>query len=101
MSPLGPLLLTLLLPVTAWSVEYQRLTFSDGSVKTGYFDERKGTLTLDDGSTIAVRLDDIIRRETVSPEGKKLHIPPIPEPPPPANDRPPRSGDPDGRARGK
>lgn len=74
-------LLLLSLPIAAWAVEYQRLTFSDGSVKTGYFDEQKGTLTLTDGSTIAVRIDDIVRRETVTPDSKKIDIPPVPKPP--------------------
>lgn len=74
----------LLLPVvfvlaaSAWSAEYQRLTFSDGTVKVGYFDEQKGTLTLADGATIAVRVDDIVRREVVDPRPKPLDIPPLP-----------------------
>jgi hypothetical protein len=73
-----PLLLPLLLAGSAWSAEYQRLTFSDGAVKVGYFDERKGTLTLDDGATIAVKVDDIVRRETIEPRPKPLEIPPPP-----------------------
>ena len=74
----APLFLSLLLAGSAWSAEYQRLTFSDGSVKAGYFDERKGTLTLDDGATIAVKVDDIVRRETIEPRPKPLDIPPPP-----------------------
>jgi hypothetical protein len=75
------ILLLLCCAFAAWSAEYQKLTFSDGSVKTGYFDERKATLTLDDGSTIAVKVDDIIRREpAVATKGKPLVIPPPPEP---------------------
>lgn len=77
----------LLLPIIAsvwsagWSAEYQKLTFSDGRTKTGYLDERKGSLTLDDGSTIAIRMDDIIRREPATPAGKSLEIP-VPVRPP-------------------
>lgn len=70
------MMLLILLGVSAWSAEYQKLTFSDGKTRTGYFDERKATLTLDDGSTIAVKVDDIIRREPVSPAKKPLDIPP-------------------------
>lgn len=66
----------ILLGASVWSAEYQKLTFSDGKVKTGYFDEQKATLTLDDGSTIAIKVDDIIRREPVSPAKKPLDIPP-------------------------
>ena len=75
----------LLLTLTAYAAEYQQLTFSDGSVKIGWFDERRATLTLGDGSTIAVKVDDIVRRETVSPERKPLDIPPPVRPP----DQPP------------
>ena len=77
MRSFHPLLL-MLLATCAWTVEYQRLTFSDGSVRIGWFDERKGILTLDDGATIAVRVDDIVRRETVVPQPRPIHIPPAP-----------------------
>lgn len=72
------LVLFLVFAGSAWSAEYQRLTFSDGSVKVGHFDEQKGTLTLDDGATIAVKVDDIVRRETIDPRPKPLDIPPPP-----------------------
>lgn len=78
----------LLLAMTVWSAEYQRLTFSDGSVKVGWFDERRATLTLADGSTIAVKIDDIVRREAVSPERKPVDIqPPVRPPDQPPQDR--------------
>jgi hypothetical protein len=80
------LLLPLVLGLAANAAEYQRLTFSDGTTRTGWFDERKGTLTLDDGATIAVRIDDIIRRETVVPATRKP--PEIPPPVVPPTDAP-------------
>lgn len=55
-----------------WSVEYQQLMFSDGK----YFDEHKATLTLDGGSTIAIKVDVIIRREPADSGKKALGIPP-------------------------
>lgn len=85
------LLLLCLLCASGWSAEHQRLTFSDGTVKTGWFDERKGTLTLADGSTIAVAIERVVKRETVPPDPPTLPIPPPVVPP--ADDRtsPPRS----------
>jgi hypothetical protein len=69
-------MILILVGTVLWSAEYQKLTFSDGTVKVGYFDERKATLTLDDGSTIAIKVDDVIRREPASPAKKPLVIPP-------------------------
>lgn len=90
-------LVLLPLALAAWSAEYQQLTFRDGSVKTGHLDEEKSTLTLTDGSTITIRLKDIVRRETVAPDGKPLPIPPVPTLPEiPAGKPPARAATADG-----
>lgn len=79
--PLCVLLLFMLVGASLWCEEYLKLTFSDGKVLVGYFDERKGTITLDDGATRAVKVDDIIRREPVARDQPKLDIPPPVKPP--------------------
>lgn len=89
---MGRFLMLCVLCAAAWSAEHQRLTFSDGTVKTGWFDERKGTLTLADGSTIAVAPERVIKRETVPVSPPSLPIPPPVTPPPDAGGTtPPRS----------
>ncbi len=75
------LILVLMFASVMWSVEHERLTFRDGSTKTGYFDECRGSLTLDNGSTIAIRADDIARREVLAPTQKSLDNP-LPMTPP-------------------
>ncbi|HEX3134204.1 MAG TPA: hypothetical protein VHX44_11560 [Planctomycetota bacterium] len=69
-------LLLVVLGTGLWCDDYQKLTFSDGKVLVGYFNERTGTVTLDDGKTVAVKVDDIIRREPAVREKEKLKIPP-------------------------
>lgn len=46
-----------------YAADFQKLTFSDGSVKVGYVDERSGNLTLHNGVVVPIEVDRIVRRD--------------------------------------
>lgn len=69
-------LLPLVLGTLAAGADYEVVTFQDGQVRGGYFDESAGALTLDDGSTIAVAMTEIVSRETCEPNGGPSQVPP-------------------------
>ncbi len=72
----------LVLLAPAVGAEYEVITFRDGQVRSGHLDEKAGTMPLDDGSTIAVVIGDIVDREVKDPRKPPLPIAPRVQAPP-------------------